>query len=90
MKNKKNGLFKNKKNGLLSLCSLFKSLKIVIVLPLGTSMCWDAPECSRSVRLHVHVKMLLLFSQVSCGPKPGGGGGALPYIGYIGMCHCEG
>ena len=22
--------------------------------------------------------------------KPWGGGGALPYIGYIGMCRCEG
>ena len=22
--------------------------------------------------------------------KPGGGGGVLPYMGYIGMCRCEG
>ena len=24
------------------------------------------------------------------GPFPGGGGGVLPNIGYIGMCRCEG
>ena len=23
-------------------------------------------------------------------PKPGGGGGVLPYMGHIVMCHCEG
>jgi len=23
-------------------------------------------------------------------PGRGGGGGALPYMGYIGMCHCDG
>ena len=22
--------------------------------------------------------------------QPGGGGGVMPYMGYIGMCHCEG
>ena len=22
--------------------------------------------------------------------RPGGGGGVLPYMGYIGMCRCEG
>ena len=26
----------------------------------------------------------------SVGIIPGGGGGGLPYMGYIGMCHCEG
>ena len=24
------------------------------------------------------------------GGQPGGGGGVLPYMGYIGMCRCEG
>ena len=24
------------------------------------------------------------------GPSARGGGGVLPYMGYIGMCHCEG
>ena len=27
-----------------------------------------------------------IFSLVS----PGGGGAVLPYMGYIGMCHCDG
>ena len=28
--------------------------------------------------------------QVQAGQKPGGGGGLLPYMGYMGMCCCEG
>ena len=27
---------------------------------------------------------------IRCCFTPGGGGGVLPYVGYIGMCRCEG
>ena len=31
-----------------------------------------------------------VFLRLEVNGIPGGGGVVLPYVGYIGMCHCEG
>ena len=38
---------------------------------------------------HCEYYIMLLFRAQSK-PKCGGSPGGLPYMGYIGMCHCEG
>ena len=39
---------------------------------------------------YLGVKAQQYFVSLSCVFSPGGGGGVLPYMGYIGMCRCEG
>ena len=47
-------------------------------------------EASRrfTKRLGYHMWDFVIFFGVHS--IPGGGGGVLPYMGYIGMCRCEG
>ena len=47
----------------------------------------------KNISLFVEHTLLMSFivsRRLGLALVPGGGGGALPYIGYIGMCRCEG
>ena len=52
--------------------------------------CCSRPNNAQKVGLFKARVNLLCIQHQSCIKPPGRGGGVLPYMGYIGMCHCEG